>query len=252
MAAMRLRLRLFLLLPLAALLACASGSPSGSAALFTTPSGDWVLNVAPQTGSAGSFSGNLSIVGANVTGVVRYYNPGTGCVSGSLDIPVTGSINAAGTTMTLTTGSFAGSVATFTLQLPLITASKPNFANGTAVISGGSCALASSALVADYVDYSGTFTGTLSGTVSGPVTLQIPSVSANADGQFPVNGASLSFVNSTCGFTVPNLSGLIAGFTMQLSNGTVTVITGAASSPISIAVAGGACTGSLTGTVALQ
>ena len=99
---MRSSLRLFLLLPLTATLACGSSSPTASAGLFPPPSGDWVLNVAPQTSSAGYFYGSLGTTGASsVAGVLHYYNPGTVCVPVTQDVPFTGIINTAGNVLGL-------------------------------------------------------------------------------------------------------------------------------------------------------
>jgi hypothetical protein len=255
MTATLLRLRTLLLLPLFALLSCASTAPGIGG--FAPPNGDWVLIVGSQTSSASYFSGSLTIQGESVSGVVTYNNPGTMCVSSSMPIAISGSINLTGTTMTLTTATFAGSVATITIQLPLITAAIPNFAEGTAVITGGSCALASTAALANYIDYSegtvtNSFIGTLTnGTATGPATLTIPPVSANAEGQFIVTGAAIAFSSSSCSFSAANLNGLISGYTLQLSNSTITVTASAESSPIGISITGG-CPGTLSGGVALQ
>lgn len=246
---MRSSLRLFLLLPLTAMLACGSSSPSASAGLFPPPSGDWVLNVAPQTSSAGYFYGSLGTTGASsVAGVLHYYNPGTVCVPVTQDIPFTGTINAAGTTMTLATSAFAGSVATFSFQLPLVSSSTPNFANGTVTIAGGSCALPASKALADYINYFTTFTGNLTGSATGTVMLSVPQTSADADGVFLVSNASISFASPTCNFSALNLSGTVSGYSLQLSSATLTVSANTASSPFSLTVTG-SCGGTLSGTV---
>jgi hypothetical protein len=247
---MRFKVSALLLLPLVAALGCGSNTPT---VVILPPSGDWVLNVAPQTGSASYFSGYLSIQSSGVSGVLRYYNPGTVCVASSQAIPVTGTIDAAGSTMTLTTSAFAGgSVATLTVRLPLISTTIPNYAFGSAQITGGSCALASSSLTANYISYTGTFTGTLTGSATGQVALTVGTPTNNGDGTLAVGSASISFSSPTCNFSSASaLSGTVSGYSMQLSNGTINVMASASSSPVSLSVTGG-CTGTLAGTVNLQ
>jgi hypothetical protein len=245
MAAMRLRLRLLLLLPLSALLACGSNSPG--VALFTTPSGDWVFNVSNALVNAGAFTGSLTIQSTSVSGILSYYNPA--CMSAPQALAVSGSINSSGTTMTLTTAAFSGSVATLTMQLPLISASVPNYAFGTAVITGGSCALASTQLTANYINYFANFSGTLTGgSITGPLSITVPTSPANSTGQFPISAAGFSFAGSTCNFSSQSLSGSISGYTLTLGNGTVSVNADASSSPIRVTVTG-ACGSVLTGTM---
>lgn len=245
---MRSSLRLFFLLPLTAVLACGSSSPSGNASLFTTPSGDWVLNINSTTAS-GTFSGALAIQGNNVSGTFNV--PGS-CAPGVAGISVTGSINSSGSAMTLTSASFSGSVANFTIQLPLISTAQPNYTFGTLQITGGSCAMPSTPLIVNYVNYGGSYSGTLTGTATGQATLSFALGSANSNGQFTVTGASMAFSSSTCNFSATGtLSGFIIGYSLQLNNlagPAITVTADATTYPISLSV-NGPCGGALEGTI---
>jgi hypothetical protein len=233
---MNTALRSLLLLPLAALIACGSSAPAVGGTAAT--SGDYVLNVAPVSGSsASSFSGNLYISGTSVSGSFLYNNANSSCNGQSF--PVTGTINSTGTLMSLSssafTGSLSGNTATLTLQLPLIGYTNSTYnTTGTAQIaagtSGTNCALASSALTAQYLQpYTGSWIGTLTGpiTVSATVILaesipQTLATSTSAAGVIPATG-SLSFNGAACNFsqTLTNsLAGQISGYTLDLYQGT--------------------------------
>jgi hypothetical protein len=243
---MRSSLRLFLLLPLASLLACGSNSPAAST---PPPSGDWIFKLSSSTVNAGYFAGTLTIQQNNVSGILQYYDPPSSCTPGVVDIPVTGTVNTSGSTMTLTSASFGGSVATFTVQLPLISTATPNYAFGTAVVAGGSCALASSQMSVNYVNFGGNFAGSLTGgTVTGQVGLSVLVGAPNTNGQFAATG-TITFTSPTCSLASSgNLSGLIAGYSLQLSNGTINLTANASVSPIQVAVSG-VCNVPLTGSV---
>jgi hypothetical protein len=215
---MRPRLRLFLLLPLATLLACGSSSPTP-----TTPSGfepvtgDYVLTVAPGTAAASTFTGALTVSGTNVTGVFQYNNIGTNCVSSGQDIAFTGSI--VNSVLTLTSAAFSNSVATLTIQQFVTNTSGTSLASGTAVITGGTCALASTALQAALVpSFNATWSGTLNGQATGSVSLAITQSTSNADGQFPVSGI-VTFGGSSCSFSVNGVTGLVRGYNLSLGAG---------------------------------
>lgn len=137
------------------------------------------------------------------------------------DIAFTGSVDTTNL-LTLTSTPFSGSVATLQLQLPL---SANNIARGSIVISGGSCALASSTVLGVFIpSATGTYTGTLappqylgqpSTNTGGTATMVITQAAADADGRFPVT-ASLSFTSPTCTLSTP-LTGSVTGFDMTLS-----------------------------------
>jgi len=234
---MNTALRSLLLLPLAALIACGSSAPAVGGIAPT--SGDYFLSVAPVSGSAAnSFSGNLYISGTSVSGSFIYTNANSSCTGQSF--PVTGTINSAGTLMSLSSSAFAGSLsgntATITLQLPLIAYTSNNYSTtGTAQIaagaSGTNCALASSTLTAQYLQpftgsWIGSVTGPVSGTstVTGSVTLivseaipQTLATSTSAAGLIPTTG-SLAFNGPSCSFsTAIALSGQVSGYTLQLN-----------------------------------
>ena len=134
---MKTALRSLLLLPLAALIACGTSAPAVGG--IAPISGDYVLNVNPVAGGAAtSFSGNLYISGTGVSGSFVYGNGNSACNAQSF--PVTGTINTAGTLMTLSSSAFAGSLSgntvSLTLQLPLITYSDYTYnTTGTAQIA---------------------------------------------------------------------------------------------------------------------
>lgn len=235
------RLRFFLLLPLAALLACGSNTSTGGGNYAPT-SGDYVFNVTPAGGgSESSFAGDLVITGSSVAGVFRYDNPNSACVSGTQDISVSGTI--ASNVLTLTSGAFSSSVATFTIKLPFDSVSGGSqLATGTVAIAGGSCALASSTLQAVAIPtYNGTWTGSLTGPVNGNLSLQITQSAADADGQFPVI-AAVTYAGSTCSFTVTGVTGLVSGYTLSLGNGSsapnneLAVSASATTSPVSVSL----------------
>jgi hypothetical protein len=234
------RLRFTLLLPLAALLACASGStPTVTNPSYTPVGGDYAITVGSGTAHASIFSGDLAVSGSTVTGVFRYYNPGTVCVSGSQDIPFTGTFT--NNTLTLTSATFSSSVATLTIQLPLSTnTSGTEVANGTAVITGGTCVLASTTAQAQLIpSFAGTWSGTLTGPASGSASVVLTQGAADADGQFPVTGA-ISFTSSTssaCNFSIPISApapGLVSGTTLNVANAnsTITITANAAVTPV--------------------
>jgi hypothetical protein len=250
------RLRLLLLTPLAALLACSSHTilPIPTTAAI---SGDYVLNVAPAVGSAAtSFTGNLFISGSAVDGAFQYNNGNSACSGQSF--PVVGTIGSNGV-MTLSSSSFAGSfsgnTATLTMQTPLdiISGELPN-SSGTAQIAAGpgtNCTLASSTLTASLLTpYNGTWVGQVSGAASGTATLivsevlpgtppQAPSAATTTDGVIPVT-ASLAF-GGGCSFTSTiGMTGQISGYNLQLtqvSNGPpVTVLVNNAQTIVSFSM----------------
>ena len=232
-------LRLFLLLPLTAVLACggASSTPTGG---YAPPTGGYVLTVSPAATSASTFTGALTVVGTTASGVFQFNNPGTLCVSGSQDIPFSGTIS--NSVLTLTSGAFSGSIATLKINLPLsITTAGTTTASGTAVITGGTCALALSPMSAALVpSYNGTWTGVLTGPVSGTVSIGVVQSAANSDGQFPTT-ASVAFTAPTCSFSVAGVSGLISGYNIQLGgtgttapNNQLSISAGTASTPVTL------------------
>ena len=246
MAVMRLGLRLSLLLPLVALIACGSNSPSFGT--IGTPSGDWILNLESTTAS-GYFPGALTIQGSNVSGVFQYVNPSVTCTPGTQPITVTGTVNASGSAINLTSSSFGtGSVATFTIHLPLIQSVTPNSTYGTVQIAGGNCALASTVLNIYFVNYTGNYSGTLTeGTASISANLNVTEGSANSAGQFMVTGG-IALSGPSCNLSSTSLSGLITGFSMQLSGNGITVTADSTVSPIRLTVSG-TCGSDLIGTV---
>jgi hypothetical protein len=231
------RLRFALFLPLVALTSCASSAPISAAS--PTPTGDYAFSISPAGVTPLNFSGNLNIAGTSVSGVFRYNNPAANCVSSTQDIAFSGLIVNA--VLTLTSGTFSNSTATITIPLPLTsTTSGSQIAHGTAVISGGTCAVASSPLQITYIPSFGqTYSGSLTGPVDGTLALAVTESAANPDGQFPAV-AVISFGGAGCNFTLTGITGIVSGYTINLGNGTtapnneVAVIANASTSPINV------------------
>jgi hypothetical protein len=207
---MHSRLRLLLLLPLATLIACGGSTPVIGTVAYTPVTGDYVITVGVGTAGAANFNGNLTVSGTTVSGVFRYANVAA-CVPATQDIPFTGTF--ANSVLTLTSATFSNSVATFTIKLPLSNNTVgQQLASGTSVITGGTCALASSTLQAQLVP---SFNGTWAVALTNPsatATLQVTQSAANADGQFPATGTI------TCAGSSPTaLTGLVSGASLQLA-----------------------------------
>jgi hypothetical protein len=240
---MLFRPRWLVFLPLAALVACGGSTSPPVGTSFTPVAGDYVITVAPGTASAGFFTGNLAVSGSSVSGVFRYSNPGTVCVSGTQDIPFTGAFS--NSVLTLTSTAFSNSVATLTVHLPLSTNNiGADLAGGTALITGGTCALASSTLQAQLIP---TYTGPWTVTITTPASETLPlslseSTTADGDGQFTVSGTT------GCGGTTINLTGLVSGPTLQLTNAplstqpAIVVTANNSAEPVTVNVSG-ACAG---------
>ncbi|HUD23920.1 MAG TPA: hypothetical protein VMQ60_13830 [Acidobacteriaceae bacterium] len=219
-------LRSLLLLPLAALVACGSSSPSAAGGTAPT-SGTYVLSITSGTSLGTTFTGGLNIAGSAVTGVFQFSNTSSAC-NGTY-IPVTGTINSSNL-LTLTSSVFAGNTVTITLQFPLTQDTTYTYsASGTAQIAAGSsgtnCAISSAPVSALYLaPYTGTWTGAISnGTVSGTATVVVSepittgtTFNLNASGQFPATG-TLSFTSSTCTIASIALTGEVTGYTLQLN-----------------------------------
>lgn len=257
------RLRFALLAPLLALAGCGgSSSNSGTGITYTANTGDYVITVAGGTKNVGTFTGNLTISNTSASGVFRYNNVSSVCVPATQDIPFTGTITNG--VLTLTSSAFVSSVATLSLPLPFSTVSGgAQLSNGTAVINGGTCALASTTAQAQYVpSLAGTYTATLTGPASGTGTFTFTEGAADADGQFPATGAVTftSTASPQCNFSVPvsaPISGFVSGTSLQVANtgGTISISANATSSPTAVSVSylasgvSSACQGTYTGNV---
>lgn len=240
------RLRFVLLLPVATLIACGGSSNSSSGGTnFTPAAGDYVITVGSGTASQSTFTGNLAVSGSSVSGVFRYYNPGTVCVSPSQDILFSGSF--ANGVITLTSTSFSNSVATLTINLPFSNNNiGQQLASGTSVITGGTCALASSTLQAQLIPaFTGSWTVTLTNPTNETATLIVQqSSTATTDGQFPATGTISCIANAG---TLTPLTGLVSGPNLALATtlqGSAVVTANYTSVPASIAACGG--TGTMT------
>lgn len=218
-------LRSLLLLPLAALLACGSSSPSVGG---TSPvSGTYIISATSGNSGTSTYTGGLNISGSTVTGLFQFTNSSSAC--NGTNIPVTGTINSSNL-LTLTSGVFAGNTATLTIQFPLTHSTTYTYnASGTAQIAAGSsgtnCAISSAPASALYLaPYTATWTGTLtSGSISGTATLVVAepittgsTFNLNSSGQFPATG-TIAFSSSACTFAPIALTGNVSGFTLELN-----------------------------------
>ena len=206
------RLRFLLLLPVATLIACGGASTPPTGTSYTPVGGDYLITVGVGTAGASTFAGNLTVSGSSVSGVFRYSNVAA-CVSAAQDIAFTGSFQS--NVLTLTSASFANSVATLSIKLPLSSNNlNQQIASGTSVITGGTCALASSTLQAQLIpSYQGTWVVSLTSPSAATASLQVTqSTTANADGEFLATGSI------TCaGGSPTQLTGLVGGATLQLA-----------------------------------
>jgi hypothetical protein len=113
---------------------------------------------------------------------------------------------------------------------------------GTAVIAGGTCALASTTLQAQlYPSFTGAWTITLTNPNPGTASLSVTQASTpDADGQFLTTG-TLVFNSTTT-----QLTGLVYGPNLQLANAnnTVTVNANAYASPVNVSI--GSNSGTMT------
>lgn len=225
---MRSRLRILLLLPLAALLACGSSAnlPSSSS---TSPnlSGDWVALATPTpigsppttlpTPIAG-FIGALQFTGNTAAGTFRAFDPSypNPCVSPTQDLPVTGILDAANH-LTLTV-PISGGTATISATLPQ---NSQTYTIGNWQIVGGACAMPATVIaIVQFAPVTGTYTGILNVldlTTRLPVPGSATTVSAvltqsttpNADGQFPLSGTVTA--TGACSGSFPIVNEVVFG-----------------------------------------
>jgi hypothetical protein len=202
------------LLPLCALLACGSSGTANVTAAPTLQTGDYILTISPNLAGATQLPGAISAgAGTNSVAAVFVYTNVQSAACGQQVINLTGTLNPNSNVLTLTSTAFAGSTAVLTMQLPLgANSTGAIVGSGAAAITGGSCALASTTLQAQYIPaFSATWNGTLGpGAASFSV---VEGSAANADGQFPIaiTGSSAC----TSGTTLPTLTGLVTGTSIQ-------------------------------------
>jgi len=202
---MRFALRLFLLSPLAAILACAAGTSSASTAYDL--SGNWeadatiVTNLAPT-----KFAGALQVTSGSISGTLNTSilfptsiittDGETGCAVDTLTaVAVTGTINSSGD-LTLTV-PFGASNGTATITATIGNPQTPT--TGSYQIVGGPCATPPTAItITQYAPVAGTYTGVLaSGTETVPATVTFTQSSTpDATGEFPLSGTIT--LNGTC------------------------------------------------------
>ncbi|MGA1983688.1 MAG: hypothetical protein ABSG84_14630 [Acidobacteriaceae bacterium] len=208
------KLRITLLLPLAALLACGS-TPSGTSTQTNAYnfSGDWGVRTEanPDTIQITGFSGALSATAGVVSGeLTTYTNPFTPCMTPSITpVPVSGTVSADGN-LTLSL-PVAGGTATLSATL---TTNLNTFASGTYQVVGGTCAMAATAMqIAQYAPLSGTYTGTFSvlnsydlptpGTAT-TITAVLSQSATNTGAEFPVTGTVTTTGACVVSFTLSN------------------------------------------------
>jgi hypothetical protein len=197
--------------------------------------------------------GSLTIAGTSASGSFTYNNPfAPAC--GVQTIPVTGTV--AANALTLTSSTFAGSVATFNIQLPMTQNNVSQAtASGTVQIVGGSCALASTTVQLAYVNFNTSWSGgASSSTATGTVSLAVTQQTTGTAGQFPAT-ATLTYNSASCSLSVQTLSGTVSGYSLQLASANITVSANDLSSPASFSMAvasnlaGANCAGNYSGTI---
>ena len=225
---MRSRLRILLLLPLAAILGCGSSAtlPS-STSISPNLSGDWFALAAPTTiGSApttlptpiADFIGALQFTGNTAAGTFRAFDPTypNPCVSFTQDLPVTGTIDS-NNNLTLTV-PISGGTATISATLPQ---NPQTFTNGSWQIVGGACAMPATAIaIVQVAPVTGTYTGVLNvidlttftpvpGTATTVTAVLTQSTTSNADGQFPLTGTVTA--SGACSGSFPIINEVVFG-----------------------------------------
>ncbi|HWB33166.1 MAG TPA: hypothetical protein VG714_08345 [Acidobacteriaceae bacterium] len=222
------------LLAFALFAGCGASSPTSTslsvAPTFTT--GDYIFTFNAGTSTAFQVPGALTIGTANaVSGALVYNNP-QNSACGQQTIFVSGNINNNTSILKLTSAAFANSTATVTLQLPLAAnTSGATVGAGTAVITGGSCALDSGAVQAQFIpNFSGTWSGTLGST---SVSVLLTEQAANPAGQFPITASGSGLCNLSQPFTA---TGLVTGANAQIFASGISIATSLGSAPNSLNV----------------
>ena len=218
------KLRFTLLFPLAALLACGSTpTPSAPASNYLNLTGDWVALAPPNPLTPGvlptpvsDFLGALQSSGSAVTGTLRAISLSSPqCVSFTQDLQAAGTIDANGN-LTLTI-PIAGGTATITATI----ATPESYTAGTWQISGGACAMPSTAIdIAEFAPATGTYTGIVNvldlttglpvaGTATNVTAALTQSTTPNADGEFPLSGTVTA--TGACSRSFPIANEVVGG-----------------------------------------
>jgi hypothetical protein len=212
--------RMSLMMPLAAVIACGSGStPPASTGPYLSLNGNWeaigTSGIPPAlTTPIAAFMGALQSSGGVVTGTLRafdasnFLNP---CVPFAQGLPVTGTLSPSGNLVL--TVPISGGTATLTATLG---STLQTFATGTWQIVGGACAMPSTSMaINQFAPVTGTYIGTLtsslgSPTVSSTITAVLTqSATPDAEGQFPLTGTVTS--SGVCSGTRPLVAELVSG-----------------------------------------
>lgn len=211
---MGLWLRIALLLPLAALIGCASNNSSGtgnsSGSSGTSPltynlSGDWAAYTpTPLGGPGSSFSGPLQFSNGSISGTISAspYIPGVACLANPpVTVSATGTIDSSGNlTLNLPLGGSYGTVV-ITATIP---ANPQTLVNGSYQITGGSCAAPAAPItIAQYAPLTGTYTGTFSGTGGTETLTAVLTQSATFNGgDFRLTGTITATGTCNANFTI--------------------------------------------------
>jgi hypothetical protein len=213
------KFRLFLLIPLAALLACGSNiTPTAPASNYLNLTGDWVALAPPNPSTpgvlptpVGDFIGALQSSGGTVTGTLHGLSTSfPQCVPLTQDLQAAGTIDANGNLVL--TIPIAGGTATITATI----ATPESYTNGTWQISGGACAMPSTAIqIAEFAPATGTYTGVVNlldlttglpipGTATNVTATLVQSPTPNADGEFPLSGTVTATGACSASFPIAN------------------------------------------------
>jgi len=194
-------LRLLLLSPLAALLACgSSSSPSApTTSAPTTPNfNNWQVRATNPTSPTpiGLFTGALQISNGVVSGsLMPYPDASIICLAPSQSFAVTGTLDASNNLILSVPMAGAGT-ATITAALP---ANPEAVTNGSFQIAGGTCAMSATPMtISQFASATGTFIGTLTvidmsgnpvpGDTITATAVLTQSGTPNNLGQFPLSG----------------------------------------------------------------
>jgi hypothetical protein len=220
MLATRVR-RIALLMPVAAMVACGSGSapPNSVTGTYLSLNGNWeaigTSGIPPAlTTPIAAFMGALQSSGGVVTGTLRafdasnFLNP---CVPYTQGLAATGTLSSSGNLVL--TVPISGGTATITATFG---SNLQTFTQGTWQISGGACAMPSTSMaINQFAPVTGTYVGTLtsslgSPTVSSTITAVLTQSSTpNAEGQFPLTGTVTS--SGVCNGTRPLVAEVVSG-----------------------------------------
>lgn len=213
---------------------CGGGSTPATTSTLrpTLASGNWDLLLLPQTNPPVpvTLAGSLMQQESSISGIL--HARASQCFDPVLDdLVVTGSVD--GRTITLSTEPLRGQ--SITISATVMSANAQNIGNvstltGNYTFSGSACIGATGTVAALLIPpLTGTFTGSVTGSLTANVTADLTQTGPDAHGFFHLSG-NFTFSGSPCftSGTVVNssLSGILADFAINTSDGGNTSVTG--------------------------